>query len=186
MIWLILGIALWWGAHLYKRVAPAARSDLAEKMGDKAKGIFAVLIVLSVVLMVVGFRGAPTIAIYDPPFWMVHINNLLMLVAVILMGLGSSKSPLRAKMRHPMLTGVLIWAVAHLLVNGDLYSVILFGSMAVWALVEIRVINAAVPDYQPYAGGSNAGTLRLLVISAVVFAVIVAIHTWLGYRPFPG
>lgn len=185
MIWLILGIALWWGAHLFKRVAPAARADMAAKMGDKAKGIFAGLIVLSIVLMVIGFRGAPEIPVYETPSWTRHLNNLLMVIAVILMGVGSSKSPMRGWLRHPMLTGFLTWAVAHLLVNGDLYSVILFGTLGVWAIVEMLLINSQEPVYHRYEGGSTVGTVRLLVISAVVFAVIAAIHSWLGYWPFP-
>lgn len=186
MIWLILGIALWWGAHLLKRVAPGARTAMTKRMGDASKGVIAGLLLLSVVLMVIGFRGAPYIEVYQPPAWTLHLNNLLMVVSVILFGVGSSKSPMRGWLRHPMLTGVAVWAVAHLLVNGDLYSVILFGTLGLWAVAEMLVINAREPVYHRFEGGTLGGSLRLLAISAVVFAVIAAVHTWLGYWPFAG
>ena len=136
--------------------------------------------------MVIGFRTSDFVPVYDPPAWTRHLNNLLMVVAVVLFGLGSSKSRLRGTLRHPMLLGMLTWAVAHLLVNGDQSSVILFGLLGLWAIVEMVVINRSEPAPAPFTGGSLAGDIRLAVISAVVFAVIAAIHTWLGYWPFPG
>ncbi|RVT82763.1 hypothetical protein DXV76_16135 [Rhodobacteraceae bacterium CCMM004] len=185
MTLLILGLILWIGAHMFKRLAPGGRAAMQEKMGDASKGVVAGVLVLSVVLMVLGYRWAEFIPVYDPPMWGVHLNNLGMLIAVGLFGLGSSKSPLRAKMRHPMLTGFALWAAVHLLVNGDLASVILFGALLIWALVEIPLINRAVPDYTPYQGGTTAGTIRLVVITVVVYLVIGLIHGWLGPWPFP-
>ena len=185
MIWLVLGIALWWGAHLFKRVAPGPRAALQERMGNASKGFFAVLLVLSVVLMVIGFRRTELGQLWLPPEWTVHVNNVLMLLAVFLFGVSGSKSRLRSRLRHPQLSGFILWAVAHLLVNGDWASVILFGALLVWAVVEIVVLNARAPRPEPYAGGSVAGDIRLVVISLVVFAVIVLIHGWLGRWPLP-
>lgn len=182
MILLTLGLALWIFGHLFKRVLPSVR----EGMGDAGRGVAALTIIASVVVMVIGYRQAAFVPVYDPPLWTRHINNLLMIIAVVLFGLGSSKSPWRAKLRHPMLLGFLTWAVAHLLVNGDLTSVVMFGVLGAWAVATIFVINANEPDYVPYDGGTTAGTVRLMGISFVVFAVIAAIHTWLGYWPFPG
>lgn len=180
MTLLVSGLVLWWAGHFFKRVAP----DLRQGMGDAGKGVSAVIILSGVVLMIVGYRGSEFIPVFMPPSWGVHANNTLMLVAVFLFGLGSSKSPLRSKMRHPMLTGVAVWAIAHLLANGDLHSIVLFAGIAIWAVVEIFVINAAEPEYTPYEGGSTAGTVRLIVISLVVFAVIAGIHALLIW-PFP-
>lgn len=159
---------------------------LADRMGAASKGVFAGLLVLSVVLMVLGYRAAPYVPVYDPPAWGVHVNNTLMYVAVLLFGLGSSKSPLRGKLRHPMLLGFALWATLHLLVNGDLASLVMFGTLLVWALAEIPLINRAEPDHVPFRGGSRAGTVRLAVIALVVYAVITSIHAWLGVWPFPG
>ena len=85
-----------------------------------------------------------------------------------------------------MLTGMIVWAVAHLLVNGDWASVVLFGTLAIWAVAEMLVINAKEPVYHRFEGGSMGGTVRLCVITLVVFAVIAGIHAWIGYWPFPG
>ena len=186
MIILLLGLALWIGAHLFKRLAPDARAAMSERMGEGSKGVIAVALVISIVLMVIGYRAAGFVSIYVPPSWGIHLNNLLMLVAVFLLGLGHSKSRIRGIMRHPMLTSVVVWAVAHLLVNGDLASLVLFGALAIWALAEMVVINRAEPDYVPAEPGTAAGDVRLAIITVVVFAVISGIHAWLGYWPFPG
>ncbi len=185
MIWLLLGLAIWVAAHMFKRVAPAARAAMQDRIGNASRGIFAVLLVLSVVLMVVGYRAVDFVPVWQPPAWTVHVNNLLMLAAVALFGLGSSKSRLRGTLRHPQLTGFSLWCIAHLLVNGDLASLILWGVLLVWALAEIPLINAREPRPAPFEGGSLAGDIRLGVITLVVYAVIAAIHTWLGYWPFP-
>jgi uncharacterized membrane protein len=182
MTLLIFGILLYVAGHFFKRVLPGVHAGL----GPAGKGVSAVTILGGVVLMVIGYRGADFVPVYDAPDWGRHLNNLLMFFAVMLFGLGSSKSPMRSWMRHPMLTGGIVWAVAHLMVNGDLASVLLFGAIGIWAMVEIMVINRADPDYVAFEGGTTAGTVRLVLISAVVYAVIAAVHTWLGYYPFPG
>ncbi len=180
MIWLILGLVLWVAGHAFKRVMPGVR----EGMGDKGKGVSAVIILAGVVLMVIGYRGWYSDIAYVPPSWGLHLNNLLMLIAVILFGLGSSKSTFRGHLRHPMLAGLATWAVAHLLANGDWASVVLFGGLGLWALAEMVVINRAEPDWERPEPGTMGGTLKLFVISGVLYVVIAGIHTWLGYWPF--
>lgn len=185
MIWLILGLALWAAAHIFKRAAPGARAALQERIGDASKGLFAVAILLSVVLMVIGYRAAPFVPVWTPPAWAVHVNNLLMLASVALFGVGNSKSRLRGRMRHPMLIGFATWCVAHLLVNGDVASMVLWIPLLAWAFLEIALINAREPAPQPFEGGTLAGDVRLAIITVVVFAVIVVIHGWLGAWPLP-
>jgi len=186
MALLILGLLLWFGAHFFKRMAPAQRAAMQERLGDRSRGVFAGLLLLALVLMVIGYRGADTTFFWGRSTVTTGINNLLMIFAVVLFGAGSSKSRLREKLRHPMLTGAVVWAVAHLLVNGDSVSILLFGGLAVWALTQMALINRDEPDYTPWEGGSVAGDMRLAAISAIVFAVIAGIHTWLGYFPFGG
>ncbi len=179
---LVLGVVLWIAAHLFKRVMPEARA----RMGDKGKGVVALLLLVSVILMVVGFRGAEFVQVYSPPSWGIHLNNLLMVIAIILFGLGSSKSRFRRITRHPMLAGMRAWAVAHLLVNGDLASVVLFGGLFFWALIQVPVINRAEPEWTKPKPGTLMGDIRLLVISVVLFVVIAFVHNWLGYPVLPG
>lgn len=182
---LVLGLAIWFLAHTFKSVAPERRAALSARFGvGPARGIFAVAILIGLVLMILGFRGAPYVALYTPPAWAIHVNNLLMLIAVVLFGAANSPSRIKQYLRNPMLTGVVVWAVAHLLVNGDLASLILFGGLGLWAIVNIRLIDGASPWVRP-TPGPVAAEIRLGVIAVVVFAVIAAIHTWLGYWPFP-
>ncbi len=186
MTLIILGLIIWIAAHFFKRLMPAQRQALQDRFGDGSKGIIAAILVFSIVLMVIGYRGTDSTFFWDRNAATTGINNLLMLLSVALFGLGASKSRLRRAMRHPMLTGVVVWAFAHILVNGDLASFVLFGGLGAWALVQMAVINRAVPDYEPFEGGSVAGDVRLAVISLVVFTVIAVIHILLGYNPFGG
>lgn len=183
---LIFGVLLWWAAHLFKRFAPAQRTALQERFGDGARGILAGAILLSIILMVLGYRMAEPGFAYAPPVWGIHLNNLLMLIAIGLVGVGHSKSRLKGRIRHPMLLGFLLWCIAHLLVNGDTAALALFVLLGLWAVTQIIIINRAEPAWQPTTGGTLAGDVRLGLITLGVYAVVGAIHTWLGYWPFPG
>jgi len=186
MMTLLIGLFLWIAAHFFKRVLPSMRQGMNDRLGaGPARGIMSVLILGSVVLMVIGYRSAPTDQLYSPMAGMGHLNNLLMVGAVIMMGMGSSKGRLRSLLRHPMLSGVIVWAIAHLIVNGDMASVVLFGGMIVWSVLQIILINAQETWERPEPGPA-AGDIKLLIISAVVFVVIVGIHMGLGYNPFLG
>lgn len=176
---LILGLALWVGAHVFKRLAPDARAQ----MGEKGKGLVAGLLFVSLVLMIIGYRGTDFIQVWSPPAFFTHINNLLMLVAIFLFGMSATTGRLRGKMRHPQLTSVKVWAFAHLLVNGDLASILLFGGMLGWAVWEVILINRAVEWDRPEPGEAK-GDIKLVVITLGVYVVVALIHNWLGVNPF--
>jgi len=178
---LVLGVALWAGAHLFKRVAPARR----ETMGDAAKGVVSLLLVGSIVLMVIGYRGAEFVPVWQPPAFLTHLNNLLMLLAVYLfLPAYALKTAAARAMRHPMLIGVKTWALAHLLVKGDLASIILFGGILAWAVVSVIVINRAGPRgaLPPKAGPVKE--VVAVVAALVLFAGIGWLHQWLGPWPY--
>ncbi|RMH47206.1 MAG: hypothetical protein D6688_03765 [Alphaproteobacteria bacterium] len=182
MTTLVAGLALWWGGHLFRRFLPGLRAAL----GGAGKGVAALVILAGVVLMVLGYRASDGAELYALPAWARHVNNLLMLVAVLLLGLGQSKSRFRGALRHPMLTGVLVWSVAHLLVNADPASLVLFGGLGAWSLTEMAIINRAEPEWRRPEGGTLAGDARLLVIGVVLYALIGVVHGYLGPSPFPG
>lgn len=181
MLILIIGVALWAGAHLLKRLAPS----LYVKLGSGSKGIVALMIVASIVLMVVGYRMAPFIPVWTPPSWTVHLNNTLVLFAVYLMSPGPKKGALFYKMRHPMLAGFKLWAFAHLLVNGDLASIVLFGGLLAWAVANLIAINKQQPDGTPNPKGTLAKDAMFALASVLLFGVIAYAHIWLGVWPFP-
>lgn len=176
---LILGVALWWVAHLLGRIAPALRA----KAG---RGAVAVAVLVSVALMVWGYRHADFAYLYTPLPGIGHLNNTLMLVSVFLFGVGGTKGTLYPRMRHPMLWGTVVWATAHLLVNGDLASLILFGGIGLWALVQMAVINAAGPWARPAAGRGLKGDAMNAVGTLALYAAIAGVHILAGHNPFLG
>ena len=182
MFLLILGLALWWGAHLFKRLAPQARKS----MGDAGKGAVAAALILSVVLMVWGYRAAPMGDVWwGPSAMMKGINNLLVLIAFYLYAASGMKAGITRHLRHPQLLGFALWAFAHLLVNGDLPSLVLFGGLLAWAMTEIVVINRATPGWTPPAHPVPIRKEGIAVLATlVVYGVVALIHIWLGYNPF--
>ena len=183
MTLLIAGLALWYVSHLLKRLAPGLRQALGDARG---KMLATVLALAALVLMILGYRAAPFEPVYTPVAGMGHLNNTLMLVSLFLFGVGGTKGTLFTRMRHPMLWGAVIWAVAHLLVNGDAASLVLFGGIGLWALVEMVAINAAGPWVRPLTGRGVKGDLMNLVGTLVLYGAIAGIHSWLGYNPFLG
>ena len=181
---LVAGIALWFGAHLFKRLAPERRAA----MGNAGRGPVALAIVAGLVLMILGYRWADFVNVWFPAPWLTHLNNLLMLLAVWTFAtseLRGAKIWPATRIRHPQLTAVKIWAVAHLLVNGDLASILLFGSMLAWAVLEVIVINRAEPGWTTPPTAPTRKLVVVGIITLVVYAVIIGIHVWLGVRPFP-
>lgn len=182
MFLIVLGLLLWTWPHLMKEYTPGLRGRLSEQ---QAKPMVAVSAVLAIVLMVLGYRSADFVPLYTPVFEARHATYLLLVLAVVSFGMAKSKSHLRGWVRHPMFLGTIFWGLGHLLVRGDLASVVLFGGMILWAVAGWIVTNRRNPGHQRWTGGSVAGDLRLLAISVVVFVVIVVIHGWLGPKPFP-
>ncbi|MCX7286069.1 MAG: NnrU family protein [Rhodobacterales bacterium] len=180
MALIILGLLLWWAAHLFKRLAPARRAAL----GDAGKGLVTVGVLAGVVLMVIGYRGNTAPDLWYPPAFLTHVNNLLMLFAVYLYAASGMKTRITRVIRHPQLTAVKTWAVAHLVVNGDLASVILFGGLLAWAVVEVILINRADPRGPLPEPASMGREIGAVVGAVVVTGAIGWVHNWLGVWPF--
>jgi uncharacterized membrane protein len=180
MTLIILGLLLWWGAHLFKRLAPARRAA----MGDAGKGLVTVGVLAGVVLMVIGYRGNTAPDLWYPPAFLTHVNNLLMLLAFYLYAASGMKTRITRVIRHPQLTAVKTWAVAHLLVNGDLASVILFGGLLAWAVVEVILINRAEPRPAPNPPASIGKEIGAVVGAVAVMVLVGWVHNWLGVWPY--
>jgi uncharacterized membrane protein len=180
MTLIILGLLLWWGAHLFKRLAPARRAA----MGDAGKGLVAVGVLAGVVLMVIGYRGNTAPDLWYPPAFLTHVNNLLMLLAIYLYAASGMKTRITRVIRHPQLTAVKTWAVAHLLVNGDLASVILFGGLLAWAVVEVILINRAEPRPAPNPPAPVGKEIGAVLGAVLVMAAIGWVHNWLRVWPY--
>lgn len=179
---LILGVLLWSGAHLFKRLAPQRRAA----MGDAAKGGVALALVLSIVLMWWGYGTVNG----GPGWWSRHpatvgINNLLVLIAFYLFAASGARTWLGQKMRHPQLTAVKAWALAHILVNGDLPSLILFGGLLAWAVVEVILINRQTEWTKPATVKTSAGKeIGAVAGTLVAYGAVAWLHGWFGYPVF--
>lgn len=179
MILLLAGLALWWGAHLMKRLAPAKRANLG-------RGPIAIAILLSVVLMVVGYRMWDSFDLVVVPVWLRHLNNLMVLIAIYMMSPAAKRGVLLNGVRHPMLIGFKLWALAHLMVNPDPASIVLFGGLLAWAVVEMIVINRADRSWTRRPSGKLAMDAMFFVASIVLMGVIGMIHMYIGPMPFGG
>ncbi len=179
---LILGVALWWAAHLFKRVMPERRAA----MGNAGKGVVALALVGAILLMIFGYRMTDFIYVWAPPTFLIHVNNLLVLIAFYMMSPAGQKGRLLNGLRHPMLGGFKLWAFAHLLVNGDLASIVLFGGLLAWAVVEVIVINKSEPEWSPGEPGTYGKDAMFFAGSIVLLVIVGYIHGLVGPSPFGG
>ena len=177
---LFAGLALWSGAHLWKRVSPASRA----RWGDPGKGIVTLLLVVAIGLWIWGWPEAHAI-LWTPPEWLKHVNNLLTLVALWLFAGSNAGGRIATRMRHPQLTAVKIWAIAHLLVNGSAAALILFGGLLAWAVVEVIVINRSA-EWAPAEPGPLWRDAAALLAALVLWLAIAYAHVWFGLWPFGG
>lgn len=181
MLLIVIGVLLWAGSHFIKRLAP----DLRARMGEGAgRGIVTVLTLAGLALMVIGYRGAEQVDLWYPPGFMVHVNNLLMLLAFYLYAASGMKTGITRVIRHTQLTAVKTWAVAHLLVNGDLAAVLLFGGLLAWAVGSVILINRAEPAWVKNPPSNLRKEVMAVVGAVVVMAVVMGIHNWFGVQPW--
>ena len=182
MTMLIFGVLLWSVVHLFPILLPTVRAGLVDRMGEGPyKGLFTLLIVLSLVLIVFGWRAAGEAGyigdIYDED-WTRHLTHLLLLFSIILFGAAKAPSRIRRIIRNPMLTGMVLWSVGHLLVNNDQRSQVLFGGMLIWAVISILGSNRRDGVYVPPAVKSWGTEIRIVLISCVVYGVLIVAHPY--------
>jgi uncharacterized membrane protein len=136
MTLLIIGIIITIGIHLVPAF-PHLRDRLIERLGTNGYRIlFSIASTLGLVVLIWGFAQAPFIQIWSPPAWTRHIAMLLMLPVFILLIAAYLPGRIKAKLRHPFLVAIKLWALAHLIANGDLASMILFGSFLAYAVFD--------------------------------------------------
>jgi len=191
MILLLLGLALFLGPHAIRIVADGLRAALIARFSPGGyKGLYSLLSVLGLVLIVLGYaeaRAAPVV-LFAPPTWTRHLAALLTIPAfVLLVAAYVPGTRLKARVGHPMVLGVKVWAFAHLVANGTLHDVLLFGTFLAWSVA----LYAASRRRDRLAGTVHApGSAQRDVVAAVAGLAVWAVFAfWLhgalfGVRPF--
>ncbi len=187
MIWLCIGVLLFMLVHFVPSLAVGLRSSLVSNVGEHPyRGLFSLLVVISIGLMVFGWRSTVPEFVYLPPAWGRPLTIALMLVSVMLFGAANYPTRIKRIVRHPQLTGLVVWSIGHLLSNGDSRSLILFGGLGSWALIEMLLINNREGAWvKPDAPALSAEAIGF-VTSVVVFFVLVYLHPYFaGVSPIP-
>ena len=193
MTLLILGLVLFLGVHSTRIVAEGWRGRFIAQRGKKAwKGLYAALSIAGFALILWGYSQArqQPVVLWASPTWTRHLAALLTVPAFIfLVAAYVPGNALKAQLKHPMVLGVKIWALAHLLSNNTLADVLLFGGFLVWAVFNFRAARArdrsAGTVYPP---GRTLPTVITVVVGLAAWALFAfwAHGAWLGVKPFGG
>jgi uncharacterized membrane protein len=190
MALLVLGIVLFLGLHLIRVVVPGLRTSLIASLGEGGwKIAYSIASIIALIVLIYGFGQARDMTpIWSPPFWMSHITILLMLFALIC--LVASLLPaghIAVKTKHPMVLSVKIWALAHLLSNGDGAAMLLFAAFLAWG-VMLRISlkrreRAGEITLRPFVSAKY--DLYAIIIGAIAWILIIwKLHAWIiGVSP---
>ena len=174
MILLAFGVAVTSLLHLVAAV-PALKARLKLRVGNKAHGpVFGIFSLIGIVIIVWGWRLSDFVAVYDPPSWGRHANFGLTLMAFICLGVFIFRGKLRQRLRFPMAIAVIFWACGHLLANGDLASVILFGGFLIYAFAHLVI--GTLNGVRPSPEVRNGHDLISILIGIALYGVMAQLH----------
>lgn len=183
MLLLILGLVLFLGMHAVT-MKRDLRAQLIERFGAGGyRGLYSAVSILGFLLLIYGYglqRAAGYTIVWEPPVWTRHLALLLNLPIFILLAIGRRPSWLLSRVKHPMLLAVKIWATAHLLANGDLGSLLLFGGFLAWAVMARISVKRRPEEIARAAAMTNVAFGRRDVIAIVAGLVLYVVFAlWL-------
>lgn len=191
MLLLVIGLLLFLGAHSARLLAPDWRQASIERIGPSNwRLLYSAVVIAGLLLIILGYGHARLEALpwWTPPVWTRHLAALLMLPAFILLtATYVPGSALRARIGHPMLAGLKLWALAHLLANGTPVDVLLFGSFLAWAVLAFALSRRRDREasVQQPAGRLRADVLSVLIGGGLWFVFARYLHLALfGVQPF--
>ena len=190
MLVLIFGLLIFLGVHSTRIFADGWRTATIARMGAGPwKGLYAVLSIVGFVILVIGFRMArrETLVLWESPPWMKHVTAVLMILAFILfVAAYIPRNSFKARLHHPQLLSVKVWAVAHLLSVGVVADVVLFGAFLAWAVVDFSVSRRRDrANAVTYAPGNAIGTTITVAAGLVAWSIFaLLLHgPLIGVRP---
>ena len=178
MLWLIVGLALFLGVHVFSSLR-SARGRLVAKLGEGPyKGLYALLSLAGFGLIVAGMGKAPSIELWNPPAWGRYAAVWFMPFALILLAAAFIPGNLKRFTAHPMLWAITLWSLVHLLANGDLAGLLLFGGFGLYALYAMGSQNrrGARPAQTRRA---VAGDIGAVVAGLTAYALLLKFHAGL-------
>lgn len=180
MVWLVLGILLWSAAHLMKSVAIPLRQGLVDRVGGEQpwRGVFSLILLAALGLIVFGWRSTIPHPAYAPPSWGDWVTQFAVFAAFILFAASGMQTNLKRWIRHPQLTGVVVWAGGHLAANGEWRSLVLFGGIGLWALVSVFTISKRDGAWEKPEPAPFLAELKLVVGATVVFLLVYLAHPY--------
>ena len=173
---MILGLAAFLGGHAFVTFR-AERAAAIKRIGEGPyKGIFALISLAGIVLISYGFaqyREAGLIEVWHPLAWTRHLTVALMWPAVICVVAAYIRGDIQRVLKHPMLVGVKLWALAHLIANGDLGGIILFGSILAWAVFDrITLKRRSDPGAPAIPGGGRGNDIIAVVVGTLLYLAL--------------
>jgi uncharacterized membrane protein len=182
---MIIGLAVFLGAHTLVALRPQRAAVIARLGEGPYKGLFALVSLIGILLIGYGFaryRAAGYIDLWVPPHWIRHVTEALVWPAIILVVAAYVPNNIKRVLQHPMLAGVKLWALAHLLANGDLGSIILFGSILAWAVYDRIAIkrrgDAAAAVAVAASDGYRNDFIVVVAGTLLYFALGFWFHPW--------
>lgn len=175
---LIAGLIVFFAIHSLPTFVPL-RASLVQRFGLKGYKLgFTAVALVGFILIIIGKAQAEFIHVYAPPAWGRHAAMLLVLIAFILLPAAHMPTNIKRFTRHPMLWGVVAWATAHLLANGDQASLLLFGSFLVYSLLDMVSANLRGAQFQKdkLAFSKDA---RVIVAGLVAYGIFLVAHPYL-------
>jgi len=173
---LVIGLILFIGPHVFVTMRPQ-RDAAIKHFGEwPYKGLFSVVAIIS--LFVIGkgfamFRDAGDVVVWNPPYVMRYVTQLLMWPACICVAAAYLPGDIKRILKHPMLVGVKLWAVAHLLANGDLDGIILFGAVLAWAVYDrITLKRRSDPGGPPIPLGGRRNDIAALIVGTILYLAL--------------
>ena len=175
MTLLVIGIVVMIGIHLVPAF-PDVRERLIGQLGQNGyRLLFSVMSTLGLVLLVYGFAKAPVVQIWSPPYWTRYVALVLMLPVFVLLIAAYLPGEIKAKVKHPFLVAIKTWALAHLIANGDLASIILFGSFLAYAVFDRIALKRrpATGLVTAHEAGPKSNDMIAVVGGLVLYAVFL-------------
>lgn len=187
---LVVGLIVFLGIHSVSIVAPQFRNRMAASLGAGPwRGIYSLISLIGFVLIVWGYglaRREPVL-LYSPPFWTHYVTAVLMLPVFPMIFAPYFPGRIKATLKHPMLVGVKLWAVAHLISNGTLADVVLFGGFLVWAVADRISYKRRVPRPLHTAPPAARNDAIVVIVGLAIYVLFVLwLHQkWIGVAPLP-